>query len=207
MPIPKTLEICKSHLFDDRNKMEEAGVPLIIQERIIRIRDMYTVWLNFPSKKELEIVAELIQRYGIQKSAAYDDVRIIKTLLGDLNKASKDFHRWQFNNMIRKAYEMAERRKNPDAMVKAADKYGKYNQLDKEDILDNPWETIQVQPFEPTSDPTVIGIKPVPNIKEKIAKKIKQYWNEDIEDVTFEEADFQEESLFNIKSQDADTGK
>lgn len=205
MPIPKTLEVCKSHLFDDRDKMEEHGVPLILQERIIRIRDMYTVWLNFPSKKELEIVSELIQRYGIQKSAAYDDVRIIKTLLGDLNKASKDFHRWQFNNMIRKAYEMAERRKNPDAMVKAADKYGKYNQLDKEDILDNPWETIQVQPFEPTSDPTVIGIKPIPNIKEKIAKKLKQYWNEDVEDVTFEEFDFQEESLFNIKSQDAST--
>lgn len=205
MPIPKTLEVCKSHLFDDRDKMEEHGVPLILQERIIRIRDMYTVWLNFPSKKELEIVSELIQRYGIQKSAAYDDVRIIKTLLGDLNKASKDFHRWQFNNMIRKAYEMAERRKNPDAMVKAADKYGKYNQLDKEDILDNPWETIQVQPFEPTSDPTVIGIKPIPNIKEKIAKKLKQYWNEDVEDATFEEFDFQEESLFNIKSQDAST--
>lgn len=187
--------------------MEEQGVPLILQERIIRIRDMYTLWLNYPSKKELEIAQELTMRYGIKKSAAYEDVRIIKNLLGDLNKASKDFHRWQFNNMIRKAYDLAERRKNPDAMVKAADKYGKYNQLDKEDVLDNPWETIQVQPFEPTSDPTVIGIKPVPNIKEKIAKKLKQYWNEDIEDVTFEESDFQEDSLFNIKSQDASTEK
>lgn len=201
MPIPQTLEICKSSLWDDIDKMNEKGVPSILQERILRIRDVYNIWLNFPSKKDQEIVTELIQRYGIQKSAAYEDVRIIKTLLGDLNKASKEFHRWKFNNMINKAYEMAERRGDTKSMVAASDKYAKYNQLDKEDVLDNPWEVIAIQPFEPTSDPTVIGIKPVPNIKEKIAKKIAQYWNEDVETVTWEEVDFNEEELFKSKTE------
>nr|DAY94263.1 MAG TPA: hypothetical protein [Caudoviricetes sp.] len=205
MPIPKTLEICKSSLWDDINTMNEKGVPAILQERILRIRDMYNMWLQFPSKKDQEIVTELIQRYGVHKSAAYEDIRIIKTLLGDLNKASKDYHRWKFNNMILKAYEIAERRKDSKSMVAASDKYAKYNQLDKEDILDNPWEIIAVQPFEPTSDPTVIGINPVPNIKEKIAKKIKQYWNEDVEDVRWEEADYREDELFNLKA-DSDAG-
>lgn len=200
MPIPKTLEICKTSLFDDIDKMREKGVPVILQERILRLRDMYTLWVNFPSKKEQEIVAELIQRYGIHKSAAYEDVRIIKTLLGDLNKASKDFHRFQFNHMIRQAYDMAERRKDPRSMVAAADKYAKYNQLDKEDIRENPWEVIAVQPFEPTSDPSVLGIKPIPNIKEKIAQKLRQYWNEDIQDITYEEADFNPDDLFNPKT-------
>lgn len=205
MPLPKTLEICKSSLFDDIDKMNEKGVPAILQERILRIRDMYNIWVHYPSKKDKEIVQELQQRYGIRKSAAYEDVRIIKTLLGDLNKASKDFHRFQFNHMIRTAYDMAERRKDPRSMVAAADKYAKYNQLDKEDVLDNPWEVIAVQPFEPTSDPSVIGIKPVPNIKEKIAKKLAQYWNEDVQDVEYEEVDFDEEELFNLKKAENDT--
>jgi len=196
MPIPKTLQICKESLFDDVSKMNEKGVPAILQERILRIRDMYAIWVNFPSKKDKEIVSDLQQRYGIQKSAAYEDVRIIKILLGDLNKASKEFHRFKFNHMILNAYDMAERRKDTKSMVAAADKYAKYNKLDKEDAQDNPWEIIAVQPFEPTSDPSVIGIKPIPNIREKIAQKLKQYWNEDVEDITFEEADFNEEDLF-----------
>lgn len=197
MPIPQTLIACKDSLFDDIDRMNEKGVPAVLQERILRIRNMYTLWLNFPSKREKEIVAELLQQYGIHKSAAYEDVRIIKTLLGDLNQASKEFHRFQFNHMIRNAYDMAERRKDTKSMVAAADKYAKYNKLDKEDVLDNPWEIIAVQPFEPTSDPSVIGIKPIPNIREKIAQKLKQYWNEDVEDVTFEVADFNEDDLFN----------
>lgn len=202
MPIPKTLQVCRESLFDDVDKMREKGVPAVLQERILRIRDMYNIWVNYPSKKDKEIVMELQQRYDIHKSAAYEDVSILKTLLGDLNKASKEFHRFQFNHMIRNAYDMAERRKDPKAMVAAADKYAKYNKLDKEDVQDNPWEIIAVQPFEPTSDPSVLGIKPIPNIKEKIAQKLKQYWNEDIQDITYDEADFNEDDVFNPKSTD-----
>lgn len=197
MPIPKTLEICQSCLFDDLDTMRKNNVPVIIQERIIRIRDLYTFWLQYPAKRDKEIVDELISRYKIQKSAAYDDVSIIRTLLGNINKASKDFHRWRFNEMIMESYNMAKRRKDTRSMVAASDKYAKYNTLDKEDELSNQFDVILVQPFEPTSDPSVIGITPVPNIKEKISVMLKKYWTEDIEDITYEEADFDEESLFN----------
>lgn len=197
MPLPKTIDICRESLFDDREKMESKGVPAIIQERIIRLRDLYNFWLNYPSKKDREIVQELINRYGIQRSAAYEDVSLIRYLLGDLNKAGKDFHLWKFNNMITKAYEMAERRKDPRSMVAAADKYGKYNKLDKEDALDHGFDRIQIQPFEPTDDPSAVNMRAIPNLRKKISDKIRQYWNEDIEDIDFDPVEFNEDKIFN----------
>jgi len=146
---------------------------------------------EFPSKKDREIIQHLQNQFGIERSAAYEDLRLIKDLLGSINRQSKDWHRFKFNNMIQKAYEMAELKNDPDSMVKASNTYGKYNQLDKEDAERIPWEEIIPQLYEPTDDPTVLGIKRVPNIREKIAAMKNKYMG-DIEDVTYEEMDLRE---------------
>lgn len=205
MPVPATIDVCQKYLFADVSEMVADGIPELIQKRLIRLRDMYNLWLQFPRKKDLEIVGELERRYKIGKSAAYEDVRIIKRLLGDLNKTTKDYHRFKFCQMIEETYEMAKRIKDARAMAQASNFYGKYTQLDKEDILDKGYDKIVVQPFEPTDDPSVIGIKVIPNIRERIKSKIAQYWSEDVEDVDFEEVEFDEEAIFNppIKSDEA----
>ncbi len=78
---------------------------------------MYNYWLQFPRKKDLEICSELEYRYKISKSSAYDDVRIIKRLLGDLAKTTKDYHRYKFCQMIDETFlEMARRIKDARAM-------------------------------------------------------------------------------------------
>lgn len=59
---------------------------------------------------------ELEYRYKISKSSAYDDVRIIKRLLGDLAKTTKDYHRYKFCQMIDETFEMARRIKDARAM-------------------------------------------------------------------------------------------
>lgn len=58
-----------------------------------------------------------------------------------------------------------------------------------------------MQPFTATADPSVLGIKPVPNIQEKIQKMLAKYRAEtiDIEDVEYEEADLEEDVLFSDK--------
>jgi len=109
-------------------------------------------------------------------------------LLGSINRQSKDWHRFKFNNQIQKAYDRADLKDDPDSMVKAMATYAKFNQLDKEDVERIPWDEIIPQLFEPTEDPTVLGIKPIPNIREKIASMKKKYMN-DIEDVTYDEID------------------
>ena len=70
MPVPATIEVCEKYLFADVNEMAADGIPELIQQRLIRLRDMYNYWLQFPRKKDLEIVQELEYRYKISKSSA-----------------------------------------------------------------------------------------------------------------------------------------
>lgn len=50
---------------------------------------------------------------------------------------------------------------------------------------------IVIQPFTATDDPSVLGIKPIPNIDKKISDLISKYRAEsiDIDDIEFEEPD------------------
>lgn len=186
MAKPEIYDICVKHLYDDKNKLTHLAPQQI--DKLLRIRSAYTMMLEFPSKKDREIILHLQTNFGIDRTAAYDDLRVIKELLGSINKQSKDWHRFKFNNMIEKAYNLAELKQNSDAMTKAANTYGKYNQLDKEDVQTVPWDKIIPQLFEPTSDPSVLGIKPMPKFRETIAALKKKYL-QDAEDVTYEEID------------------
>lgn len=199
MPLPATVDIAKDYLFASVDEMRENNIPEIIQQRLLRLRDMYNYWLQYPRIREQEIVLELQKRYQIQKSAAYEDVRIIKYLLGDLNKATKDYHRYRFIQRNEESYEMAKRMKDAKAMAACDNYYAKYMQLDKEDAKDLGYDKIVIQPFQPSTDPTILGIRPIPNIRQRIADKIKQYMNEDIQDIQFEVADFNEDDIFNPK--------
>jgi hypothetical protein len=197
MAIPATIDVCERYLFADVSEMVAENVPEIIQKRLLRLRDLYNYWVNFPSKKDMDIAEEDMRRNGIGKSAAYDDVRILKKLLGNFAKTTKDYHRYKFTLMIDQSFEMAKRTKDAKAMASAANFYAKYTQLDKEDEVERGYDQIVVQPFEPTDDPTVLGLKPIPNLREKIARKLKQYWSEDMQEVSFESAEFDKDKLFN----------
>ena len=196
MGIPRVLDVAKDYLFASVDEMTEAKIPQITQARLIRLRDMYNFWLQYPSMKDLQITQELMKRYKIQKSAAYEDLRYIKYLLGDLNKASKDYHRYRFIQRNEETRETAKRLGDARSMAACDNYYGKYMQLDKEDEVDKGYDKIIVQPFVPSADPTILGIKPISDIRERIKKKIAQYWSEDVEEVDFEEADFNEDDLF-----------
>ena len=74
----------------------------------------------------------------------------------------------------------------------------KYNRVDLEDEQAVPYDLIVVQPFTATDDPTVLGIKPIPRLQERIQELLHKYQAEniDIEDIEYEEADLEEQSLF-----------
>ena len=94
-------------------------------------------------------------------------------------------------------------------MERAAASYAKYNRVDLEDEQTLPYELIVVQPVTATDDPTVLGIKPIPNIQQKISDMIAKYRAEtlDIEDVEFEEADLEFDTLFSLTQNDNDDGE
>ena len=197
MSTPSAIEVCKANLFTREDELRNL-YPSTLVNKVLRVREMYNWFISNPDGTDREFVAELLQRHSVSKVTAYSDLAIVKSLLPMLASASRDFHRWRFNEMIINTYKMAEKRKDTKTMERAAASYAKYNRVDLEDEQVVPFEMIVVQPFVATSDPSVLGIKPIPNIQQKISDMIAKYRAEtlDIEDVEFEEADLEFGELF-----------
>lgn len=205
MAYPNALELCRSDLFTKEDELRQA-YPQLLVDKVLRVRDMYNWCIANPDAKDRQFVEQELSRYDISKVVAYSDLAIVKTLLPTLATASRDFHRWRYNEMILEIYQMAKKRKDTKTMEKAASSYAKYNRIDLEDEQAVPYEMIVVQPFTATSDPTVLGIKPIPNINDKIKAMLNKYRAEtiDIEEITYEEADLEEESLFPPQNKEDD---
>lgn len=197
MAYPNALELCRSDLFTKEDELRQA-YPQLLVDKVLRVRDMYNWCIANPDAKDRQFVEQELSRYDISKVVAYSDLAIVKTLLPTLATASRDFHRWRYNEMILETYQMAKKRKDTKTMEKAASSYAKYNRIDLEDEQAVPYEMIVVQPFTATSDPTVLGIKPIPNINDKIKAMLNKYRAEtiDIEDIECEDADLEMSALF-----------
>ena len=194
---PNTLEICRNDLFTKEDELRKRYAESTIT-RILRIRDGYNWFISNPDAKDRQFVEMMVSRHGIGKSAAYSDLNVIKTLLPHLSQASRDFHRYRYNEMILETFQMAKKRKDTKTMEKAASSYAKFNRVDLEDEQAVPYDLIVVQPFTATDDPSVLGIKPMPRLQERIKELLHKYQAEniDIEDIEFEEADLEENALF-----------
>lgn len=205
MGTPSAIEICRTDLFTKVEDLQ-SRYPQTLVDKVLRVREMYNWFISNPDGTDREFVAELLQRHSVSKVTAYSDLAIVKSLLPMLASASRDFHRWRFNEMIINTYKMAEKRKDTKTMERAAASYAKYNRVDLEDEQVVPFEMIVVQPFVATSDPSVLGIKPIPNIQQKISDMIAKYRAEtlDIEDVEFEEADLEFDTLFPLSKSNND---
>lgn len=197
MGFPATIDIARTDLFSTEEELRSKYTEVLVN-RLLRLRDLYNWYLSNPDAKDKIFVDNDIERYKISKVEAYDDLKIIKSVLPNLAQSSRDFHRWRFNEMILETYKMAKARKDTKTMEKAATSYAKFNRVDLEDEQAVPYDMIVVQPFTATNDPTVLGIKPIPNLRDKINTLLAKYTAEtiDIEDVEFEEVDLEEDELF-----------
>lgn len=197
MSQPNIMDIVKADLFTDKAELLQRYSERQT-ERLVRLREMYSWLLENPSSSDRDFVSTLMGRYNIQKTLAYDDLGIIKSILPNLHKTARDFARWKYNEMILETYKMAKSRKDTKTMERAATSYAKYNRIDVEDDTELPFDMIVVQPFCATDDPSVLGIKRTPGIKERIKELIEKYRKEtiDIMDVEYESADLEEEELF-----------
>ncbi len=183
-----TLEVCRKHLHSEPDE-----IPAAYKEKILRLRVGYSFWYEFPTKTEPDIRDHLMKEFGCAKSTAYEDLQIIKILLGDVKNPGKEWIRFQVNAMLDAAYKMAEKQEDPKAMAIAAGNKAKYNRLDVADTETIPFDQIVPQQFEPTDDPTSLGLLKDPNIREKKRKMLEKYNSEiEIIDVAYEEIDKQE---------------
>ena len=181
-------------------------LPAVAVERVLRLRALYNWIISNPDCKDKEFVDEAICRYAISKTLAYDDLKIIKSVLPNITQASRDYHRWKYNEMILETYQMAKKRKDTKTMERAATSYAKFNNVNVEDEQSVPYDMIVVQPFTATSDPSVLGIKPIPNIDKVVSDMIAKYRAEsiDIDDIEWEEPDIMFDDYEEVREDETD---
>lgn len=197
MPQIKTIELARNEMFTDEVDLRAKYSPERV-EHLLRLRDMYNWVLANPSVRDRKFIERFSSIYPISKSALYADLALIKQLLPALLPANREWYRKVVSDMLLETYEMAKARKDTKTMERAASSLGKINRVDLEDEKEMPFDLIVIQPFTPSSDPTLLGLKVIPNLEEVKVRLRKQVAidNPDIEDVDYEEADLEEETLF-----------
>ena len=206
MPFPAVQDVVTTDFFTAEDELKKL-FPAASVERVLRLRELYNWVISNPDCKDKEFVDVAIGRFGISKTLAYDDLKIIKSVLPNITQASRDYHRWKYNEMILETYQMAKKRKDTKTMERAATSYAKFNNVNVEDEQSVPYDMIVVQPFTATDDPTVLGIKPIPNIEKVISDMIEKYRAEslDIDDIEYEDADIQWAEYEEVREDETDS--
>ena len=206
MPFPAVQDVVTTDFFTAEDELRKL-FPAASVERVLRLRELYNWVISNPDCKDKEFVDVAIGRFGICKTLAYDDLKIIKSVLPNITQASRDYHRWKYNEMILETYQMAKKRKDTKTMERAATSYAKFNNVNVEDEQSVPYDMIVVQPFTATDDPTVLGIKPIPNIEKVISDMIEKYRAEslDIDDIEYEDADIIYDDYEEVREDETDS--
>ena len=177
-------------MFEDVDDPSFTTLPDLIKNRCLRLRSLYTEANDFPMRKDSVLISSLMKKFkSLSRTQAYEDLRIVKTILGDVHEASKEYHRWRAIQWIEDTYRAAVAAGDNNARVKAIDIYGKLTKLNVEDEAIIDWSRIPKQPFTITMDPTNLGLKPIPDIRKYIDNTIAEFSKDDIVDVDFEEID------------------
>lgn len=158
---------------------------------VLRIRDMYLWLIKFPSTKDADFVKEDCNRYKVSRPTAYADLSLLKAILPNIAKSTKEFNAWRFMEMILETYNLAKFKKDVRTMERAAATLAKYAGLDKDEPVTIPVGDILVQPFIPSDDPSVLGFKPIPNLRQRVKELMEKYSRDvpEIIDIEAEEAD------------------
>ena len=169
----KTIKkISKSLFSDPTNKAKLSVKEMEIKKRFVYA---FHYMLENPEKKDIDLANLIIEEFGIGRAQAYADINNVKILFGNVQRSQKEWDRYAVTEMLREAYNRAKTANDTKNMIYAADKLGKYTRIDQEDAMDLPYGEIVPPDIEPTSDVSSLGIKPIPDLKEKQRKLREKY--------------------------------
>ena len=189
MPRLDAVTLCREYMFADTDSFRDKVSPPEL-DKVLRVRAMYLWLMEKPSATDAEFVAEVCNRFRVSRPTAYADLSVLKTIIPDLSRTAREYQRWKSGDMLLETYRMAKIKGDTRTMEKAATSYIRLFRADDDreqiDLSD-----ITPQPFIPTMDPTVLGIKPMPNLRERKRKLLEQMSREvaDIADIQAEEID------------------
>jgi hypothetical protein len=186
MGVPANIDQYSRLVVLNDDELREQNVAAAIRERLKRIRGVYAYWLQFPTKTSKEIVDYNMKMFGVGRAQAYDDLHLTQVLLGNLQQTSKEFMRWKINQDLEHDLQLARNINDMRAVASIEKNRILNNRTDKDDEPELEYDKIVPQTFEPTDDPSVIGIKKVPGLRDRIRRLEKKY-GQNIEDAEYEE--------------------
>ena len=188
-----TFDLITQALFsiEKRNELSEGDLKILE-----RLRDVYTIWLDKPTMTDADIRDYIMVNYESTKSAAYTDIALLKTVLGNVPVANKEFYRYKANYILDQAHAaaVAGNDRKAKALTKIAEGIAYNNRTNEDDGEKLPYEDIVPKDISFTLDPSAAGVKPVPGIMEKARKLCKKY-EEEMELDTSSYVDYEEESV------------
>ena len=179
MSLPVNIDKYAELLPLDSSELRLQMVPEDTIMRVERLRELSSYWRSYPSTSPKELVNRCMQLFKVGKSQAYDDVHLLKILIGNLEATTKEFARWRVNQMIEEDRAAARRDGDWRAVASMQKNYILNNQTDKPDTPDMAFDKIVPLQIEPTDDPSVLGIKAPKNLRARRDKLIKQFSKDD----------------------------
>lgn len=179
MSLPVNIDQYAEFLPVDSSELRLQMVPEDTILRVERLRELSSYWRSYPSTSPKELVSRCMQLFHVGKSQAYDDIHLLKILIGNLEATTKEFARWRVNQMIEEDRQAARRDGDWRAVASMQKNYILNNQTDKPDTPDMAFDKIVPLQIEPTDDPSVLGIKAPKNLRARRDKLIKQFSKDD----------------------------
>ena len=140
------------------------------------------------ASSDKNIIAKVKNNFQASSSTILSEIsiaeRVIAMQKSNTPDAQKAWMRYMIYQGALEAYRIAREKNDSYSMIQAMNIIGKHHNTDKEDVYADIFD--QIVPFIPTisSDPSVIGIKPIKNI-EKIKLQLKQKYT--TTDIDYEE--------------------
>lgn len=171
------------------DEIREAHLPEHFTGRLTRLKAIYDYYRQFPNKQTAELVAWEEQMFGTKKTQAYQDLQLVRLLLGNIEASTKEFWRWRINTIIEENIKSARRAGDYKAVASLVKNLIANNKTDKDDPLELDFDRIVPQTFELTDDITIINPAAQRTPREKIRQLLRKYGSSELK---VHETDFQE---------------
>lgn len=147
---------------------------------LLQYRCAFTYWLEHPVVSDKRVVEHLRVHFpSLNEWTAKYTVNSVKKILGNVNNATKEWHRYTVIEMAKKIWATAEAQEDVKGMSMAANLLGKYTKLDKNEQDEIPYDQIIPPSFEPSADIAVLNPKLKIDNLEETKRKLREKYKSD----------------------------
>ena len=178
MPLPANLDDYSKFIVMNDDELRTQPINPAVIQRVHRLRGLYAYWLQFPDKFERDLLQQDMALFGVGRAQAYDDMRLVQIILGNMQQASRNFMRWKINQDLETDLKAARRQRDYRSVAALEKARILNNRTDKEDEPDNNYDRIPHFGVIMTSNPAALkieGYDSEASLRKEIASMNKKY--------------------------------